>query len=216
MRNPSNLKTVVGLGAGLLLGASALAMAQAPAPAPAPAEPPAAAPAAPADDAPFVTEEEATQVAELTGDEEVPPVTTSATGTAWILADPQALTVRWYVTYEGLTGPATGAHFHGPAEPGENADVVIDLTGGDAAGGLDSPIEGEATLTQDQFDQLIAGDWYVNIHTEANPGGEIRGQVVAKDAEGDAAAPPAGGAAPPAGGAAPPAGGAAPPAPPAP
>jgi hypothetical protein len=209
MRNSTNLKTVFGLGAGLLLGASALAMAQAPAPAP--AEPPAAAaPAAPAEEDPFVTEADATQVSNLTGDEEVPAVTTSGMGTAWILADPQALTVRWHVEYEGLTGPATGAHFHGPAEAGANADVVLDLTGGDAAGGLDSPIEGEATLTQEQFDQLIGGMWYINVHTEANPGGEIRGQVLTKD--GDDAAAPAGGAAP----AAPPAGGAAPPAPPAP
>ena len=75
------------------------------------------------------------------------------------------------VTYEGLSGPATAAHFHGPANAGQNAGVVVPFAS--AA----SPIKGEATLTDAQAADLLAGRWYVNVHTRAHPGGEIRGQV---------------------------------------
>lgn len=174
---------MLGFGAAaLLVGASAIAIAQTP---------------TPATDEPFVTEASATHYAELTGANEVPANTTAGTGEAWILVDPQNNSVRWYVTYEGLTGPATGAHFHGPAAAGENADVIIDLG---TTGGYDSPIQGEATgLTAEQLTQIEGGMWYVNIHTEANPAGEIRGQVEVKEAD-DAVAPaaPAPGAAAPA------------------
>ena len=74
-----------------------------------------------------------------------------------------------------MTGPVAGAHIHGPATAGENADVIVDL-GGE---GLESPMEGETTLDQGQVDQLVAGNWYVSVHTEANPDGEIRGQIEA-------------------------------------
>ena len=66
----------------------------------------------------------------------------------------------------------TAGHFHGPAPAGANAGVVLPFTGSMA-----SPIEGSATLTQAQVDQLKAGLWYVNLHTAAHPGGELRGQV---------------------------------------
>jgi len=167
---------LLGFGAAaLFVGASAIAIAQTP---------------APAADEPFVTETTATHHAELTGANEVPANTTTGMGEAWILIDPQNNSVRWYVTYEGLTGPATGAHIHGPAGTGANADVIIDLGTGDTVDRYNSPIEGEATgLTAEQIAQAEEGMWYVNIHTEANPAGEIRGQVVVKDATD--AAPPA-------------------------
>ena len=76
------------------------------------------------------------------------------------------------MTYAGLSGPATAGHFHGPASMGQNAGVVMPFAS--AA----SPIEGQQTLTAAQVDDLMAGKWYVNIHTAANPGGEIRGQVM--------------------------------------
>ena len=82
--------------------------------------------------------------------------------------------LRWKMTYTGLTGPATMAHFHGPALPGANAAVVLPLPG--AA----SPASGEGTLTAAQVADLMAGKWYINVHTAANPGGEIRGQLVAR------------------------------------
>jgi hypothetical protein len=110
---------------------------------------------------------------ELSGAQEVPPVESAATGTADITYDDASKTLTWTVEYSGLTGPATAAHFHGPAPEGENAGVAIPIDD------LESPMEGSATLTDEQAQQLTDGLLYVNIHTEANPGGEIRGQVKA-------------------------------------
>jgi Cu/Zn superoxide dismutase len=94
------------------------------------------------------------------------------TGTFSYAADTHTLT--YTVKYEGLTGPAVAAHIHGPAEPGANAGVVVPFA--NAA----SPITGTATLTDAQAAELKAGKYYVNIHTAANKGGEIRGQITAK------------------------------------
>ena len=101
-------------------------------------------------------------------------VETAASGQATIKIDTNAKTVAWLVTHTGLSGDAKAAHFHGPAAEGENAGVVIDLVGG----GTTSPIAGTAQLDDAQLADLMAGKWYVNIHTEANGGGEIRGQVL--------------------------------------
>ena len=79
------------------------------------------------------------------------------------------------VNHSGLSGPATMAHFHGPATQGKNAPPVIWLSEKGAA--VSNPIKGQATLTPEQAQQMTAGEWYINVHTEANPGGEIRGQV---------------------------------------
>ncbi|MCC6737001.1 MAG: CHRD domain-containing protein [Bauldia sp.] len=137
---------------------------------------------------PEVPAADATHVAVLAGENEVPPVTTTGTGMAWIAFDPATNLVAWTVEFEGLTGDATGAHFHGPAEPGANAGVAISLVAAGAP--VSSPLQGTATLTAAQAAEFTAGQWYVNIHTAANAGGEIRGQVVAAEA----AAADAGGA----------------------
>ena len=108
----------------------------------------------------------------LTAASEVPPNTSPGKGTADVSYDTATKMLTWKVTYSGLTGPATMAHFHGPAEPGKNAGVVIPFK--DASSGA----EGSATLTDAQATDLMAGKMYVNVHTAANPGGEIRAQVV--------------------------------------
>ena len=112
-----------------------------------------------------------TLTARLAGTSEVPPVTTPATGMVTASFESGTRTLTWTATYSGLSGPATAAHFHGPAGPGANAGVVLPFPS--AA----SPIQGTATLTEAQAADLLAGRWYVNIHTAAHPGGEIRGQV---------------------------------------
>ena len=109
--------------------------------------------------------------ATLDSKSQVPPNTSAATGTADLDYDPASKKLSWKLTYSGLTGPATMAHFHGPAEPGKNAGVAVPITP------ATSPSEGSATLTDAQAADLVAGKYYVNVHTEANKGGEIRGQV---------------------------------------
>lgn len=112
---------------------------------------------------------------DLTGAQQVPPVETAGKGTADLTYDPATRMLTWTVDYSGLSSPATMAHFHGPAAAGKNGPVAIWIStkGGSAA----SPIKGEATLTPEQAQQFSAGEWYVNIHTQSHPGGEIRGQV---------------------------------------
>ena len=106
----------------------------------------------------------------MTGANEVPPNASTGTGTAKVDLDGNVL--KWTVTYSGTTGPVTAGHFHGPAMPGANAGVVVPFPGP-----ISSPITGTATLTAAQVADLKAGLWYVNLHTAANPGGELRGQV---------------------------------------
>jgi hypothetical protein len=112
----------------------------------------------------------------LTGAQQVPPVQTAATGTADLTYDPATRVVTWNVSYSGLSGAATMAHFHGPAAEGKNGPPVIWLAEKGATVG--NPIKGQATLTPEQAQQFTAGEWYINVHTQANPNGEIRGQVL--------------------------------------
>jgi len=98
-------------------------------------------------------------------------VTSDGTGTADITYDTDTKEMTWTIEFSGLTGPATAAHFHGPAAEGENAGVQVPIEG------TESPLEGSATLTDEQAGYLMDGMLYVNVHTEANGGGEIRGQV---------------------------------------
>src|SRR6266516_553895 len=110
--------------------------------------------------------------ATIDGKAQVPPNTSAAKGTADIDYDAATKKLSWKLTYSGLTGPATAAHFHGPAEAGKNAGVKVPI-----ANATSSPAEGSATLTDEQAADLTAGKYYINVHTAANPGGEIRGQV---------------------------------------
>ena len=110
----------------------------------------------------------------LTAAEEVPPVKSPGTGALDVTYDSAAKKLSWKGTFSGLTGKATAAHFHGPAAPGAKAGVEFPAT---VTG---SPFEGSATLTDAQAADLAAGKIYFNIHTDANPDGEIRGQVMMK------------------------------------
>jgi hypothetical protein len=117
-----------------------------------------------------------TAVVVLTAANEVPANTSPGKGEANVDYDKATKKLTYKLTFSGLTGDATAAHFHGPAAPGANAGVVVPIGSGAPA----NPTEGSATLTDAQAADLLAGKWYVNVHTKANPGGEIRGQVVPK------------------------------------
>lgn len=111
--------------------------------------------------------------ASLNAQQEVPPNDSKGTGMAEFTLDPATKQLTWKVTLAGLTGPATAAHIHGPAAPGANAGVEVNL----APNGVQNPITGAAVLTDAQIADLTSGKDYVNIHTAANKGGEIRGQI---------------------------------------
>lgn len=110
--------------------------------------------------------------AKMSGANEVPAVRTDGSGMAEATLNKDTNVLKWKVTYSGLSGPATAGHFHGPAGTNSNAGIVVPFAS--AA----SPIEGQATLTPAQVADLMAGKWYANIHTAANKGGEIRGQMM--------------------------------------
>ncbi len=110
--------------------------------------------------------------ATLDAAQETPPTGTPGKGALTATYDTTSKALSWTVTYSGLTGPATAAHFHGPAGPGKAAAIEV------PAPVSDSPIKGMATLTDAQAKDLMGGDLYFNIHTAANKAGEIRGQVV--------------------------------------
>ena len=110
--------------------------------------------------------------AAMTGAQEVPPVNTGATGSADVNYNRDTSILSYRVSYSGLSGPATAAHIHGPAGPGQNAGVIVPFTNVGT-----SPITGEVKITPEQFNQLASGQWYVNVHTAAHASGEIRGQL---------------------------------------
>lgn len=106
---------------------------------------------------------------------EVPANDSKGTGALTATYDTASKKLTYSVTYKDLSGPATMAHFHGPADAKTNAPVVVPAK--DVA---TSPIKGEMTLTDAQAADLTGGKWYFNIHTDKLKPGEIRGQVAKK------------------------------------
>ena len=106
----------------------------------------------------------------LSGSQEVPPVNTQASGvsTITVIGDK---TVTGNVQTTGITG--TVAHIHmGPS--GQNGPVIIPLV---KSGDNTWSVPGNTVLSSAQFDAYRAGNLYVNVHSAAHPGGEIRAQL---------------------------------------
>lgn len=117
--------------------------------------------------------ETATYKAALKASSEVPANDSKGTGMVEATYDSTTKKMAWTITYAGLTGAATAAHFHGPADATATAPPVVPISGA-----MDSPIKGEATLTDAQVADVMAGKWYFNVHTAAHKDGEIRGQLM--------------------------------------
>ncbi len=105
-------------------------------------------------------------------DQVVGDVISPGTGAGWVQLDPETNTIEWSFIFGNLTGPATAAHFHGPAAAGENAGPQVPLDSST------NPIVGSTVINEVQKTDLLHDMWYINIHTAANPDGEIRGQVL--------------------------------------
>jgi hypothetical protein len=133
--------------------------------------------------------------ANLNGANEKPnPVTTAATGVFAAQIHPVNKTLSYSLSWTGLSGSITGAHIHGPSDANGVAGILVNFqalpagstngtitTGaaGAASGNVDLKLAVTATVSGDSLRKLFdAGQLYVNVHTAANPGGEIRGQIV--------------------------------------
>jgi hypothetical protein len=125
-----------------------------------------------------------TLTAILDGAQETPPVITLGNGTMTGTYDDVTNALSWSGSFADLNSGTTNAHFHGPAAPGVGpAGVQVGMTAatGDVfpLGVTSGSFSGTATITDTQEADLLAGLWYVNIHTTTSGGGEIRGQVAA-------------------------------------
>ena len=93
-------------------------------------------------------------------------------GTGVITLDTATNLLTWNISWSGLLGTPTLMHFHGPALPNQNAGVQV------GTGVAGPPVIGNAVINATQEADLLAGLWYLNLHTTQFGGGEIRGQVV--------------------------------------
>ncbi|MBB2200112.1 CHRD domain-containing protein [Gluconacetobacter tumulisoli] len=103
-------------------------------------------------------------------------VTGTPTGGVTGTLDDKRNLVTYRLSWSGLSGPVTAAHFHGPADPGQDAGVMVPISGP-----YNSPLRGSVMMTADQVAALRAGRVYVNLHTAAHPDGEARAQLQVQD-----------------------------------
>jgi subtilisin family serine protease len=114
--------------------------------------------------------------AALSGANEVPPVPTSATGAAFFSYNAATRVLTYNLTVANISG-VTAAHIHRGAA-GTNGPVAYNLLPSGATLSPSSPLSGSVTLSPDDIGLLNSQGLYVNVHTAARPGGEIRGQIV--------------------------------------
>ena len=123
--------------------------------------------------------------ASLSGDQEVPPNTSTAKGWAWF--NPTGDSVGYQVNATGLD-KVSMSHIHG-GKTGENGDPIAMLQIMQSSGPINGTLaQGNITSSDlmgslagksvsDLVSTMQSGEAYVNVHTEANPNGEIRGQI---------------------------------------
>jgi len=115
--------------------------------------------------------------ANLTGDQQVPTNTSTATGFGTVVLDDVAHTITVDLSWSGLTAAANAAHIHGPGAPGTNANIIFPFNDVPAAtsGSISEQTFG---ISNNRIPQLEAGLFYMNIHDANFPNGEIRGQLL--------------------------------------
>lgn len=124
----------------------------------------------------------------LNGANEVHDPTSPGSGSAALSFDTITNQLDWDISWINMSSAVTAAHFH-MAPQGQNGGVQVNIG---AISGLNSPTIGNAILTAQQAADLLAGLWYINVHTATNLPGEIRGQVLLnRDQGGDLPAPAA-------------------------
>lgn len=110
----------------------------------------------------------------LDGASVVPPVGLGGRGGGVLRLDPESAELSWSIWVGELSSAPIGLELHGPAAPGRNGPIQVDL------GSMGVPghtLSGSTRLSAVQARDLLAGRWYASVHTEAFPEGEIRGQV---------------------------------------
>ncbi len=110
----------------------------------------------------------------IDGTQEVPANASAATGIAIVKYNSTTKFLELSGDYQGLSANINNSHVHSPAAPGTNASVLFNLTN---TGGTTGTLSATATLTAAEELDLLAGNMYVNVHSTALPGGEIRGQL---------------------------------------
>jgi hypothetical protein len=114
----------------------------------------------------------------MDGLQEVPPNASPGTGFGTAFFDSTALTISLSVSFSGLVSPTTVSHIHTGAV-GFAGPVVVDTTSIMTPGATSGTVSGgPLAISATHVANLLAGDTYLNIHTTAFPGGEIRGQLI--------------------------------------
>lgn len=110
-------------------------------------------------------------VFDLCGAQEAPPTSSSAQGAGWITTDYLNTQLTYRYIADGLSGPAVAAHIHDGA-PGVAGPIFVGVN-------LPGPVgSGQFQIDGNVVAKLESGNAYLNVHTAANPGGEIRGQIL--------------------------------------
>lgn len=99
--------------------------------------------------------------------------TSTPTGHVDALYFPSTHQLRYTITWQGLTGPVTVAHLHGPATPDQEAPHLVTIKGP-----YTTPLNGTMILSADGEKALLEGKTYINLHTQAYPKGEARAQLL--------------------------------------
>ncbi|HYV56147.1 MAG TPA: CHRD domain-containing protein [Candidatus Nitrosopolaris sp.] len=116
-------------------------------------------------------------VALMNGGQETPPTTSNSFGVAFFTFDSKTGQLCYRVTYMHLDGgQEVASHIHGPAVPGQSANVLVGLA--ESGSPKNNCITPDATTLKTLKKALPKGQLYINVHSAQNPGGEIRGQIL--------------------------------------